>query len=135
MQLALIKEKSLNLQKTKEQNIDYDSLIFDLRNELEIANKELEIFRIKNNQKESLDNKIILKFEDEKAKLHEKIELYEKEIENLNALLNSNESSEILKEKLIYWEQRSKSESEKLELLEKSIVANVDSATIEKIFN
>ena len=43
--------------------------------------------------------------------------------------------NEVLKEKLDYWKERSAQESQKLELLEKSIIANVEPAIIEKIFN
>lgn len=134
MQLALIKEKSLNLQKIKEQNLEQDSFINEIKQELEDTKKELNLFKQQNNNQKVKDN-TIKNFEDEKEVLNQRIKYLETEIDRLNEMLLNNDSSEILKEKLEYWEQRSKQESEKLEILEKSIIANVEPAIIEKIFN
>ncbi|QKF72699.1 PAS sensor-containing response regulator [Aliarcobacter faecis] len=134
MQLALIKEKSLNLQKIKEQNLEQDSFINEIKQELEDTKKELNLFKQQNNNQKVKDN-TIKNFEDEKEVLNQRIKYLEAEIDRLNEMLLNNDSSEILKEKLEYWEQRSKQESEKLEILEKSIIANVEPAIIEKIFN
>lgn len=134
MQLALIKEKSLNLQKIKEQNLEQDSFINEIKQELEDTKKELNLFKQQNNNQKVKDN-TIKNFEDEKEVLNQRIKYLEAEIDRLNEMLLNSDSSDILKEKLEYWEQRSKQESEKLEILEKSIIANVEPAIIEKIFN
>ena len=134
MQLALIKEKSINLQKSKEQSFEQDILINDLNNELEELKKELEIFKSKNNSNNN-EKSLLKKQQDENIKLSDEIQELKKEIDKLNNIIETSDSSEVLKEKLEYWEQRSKQESEKLESLEKAIIANVEPSIIEKIFN
>ena len=73
--------------------------------------------------------------EEENNFLNQQIRSLKFEIEKLNETLNNSETNEVLKEKLDYWKERSAQESQKLELLEKSIIANVEPAIIEKIFN
>ena len=133
MQLALIKEKSENLQKTKEQNLEQETLLIKIKDELEETKKELNIFKLNNNDK--TNEKILKKLEEENNFLNQQIRSLKFEIEKLNKTLNNSETNEVLKEKLDYWKERSAQESQKLELLEKSIIANVEPAIIEKIFN
>ncbi|WP_198306217.1 response regulator [Arcobacter vandammei] len=134
MQLALIKEKSLNLQKTKEQCLEQEQLFRELKQELEDTKKELNLFKAQNNSKKN-DSSEIDNLKQENKALIERVEAFENEISRLKNMIDNSDSSEVLKEKLEYWEQRSKLESQKLEILEKSIIANVEPAIIEKIFN
>lgn len=58
----------------------------------------------------------------------------EKQLEELNDKLSAVESDEILLQKLEYWKTKAKSESARIEALEKQIIAHGDKSIMSKIF-
>ena len=186
IQLALMREKSDILTRSKEGNLEQNQIINDLRYKLERVQVELEHslksiekyvysnekLRIENKNfktelglykkntntntafklsKENSDLKLEIKklkeklvdieYKDEKIisqlKVNSEIKVSELE-EKINGLLekiDSMQSDEVLLQKLEYWKEKAKTETLRIENLEKQIIAHGDQTFMSKIFN
>lgn len=143
IQQALMKEKSEIYQKNKELIFENETLINNLKEELEITKNNLKE-ALKNNSKkiESIQlntdkndyEKMILEQRIENKNLKSKISDLENQLENLSNNIEEKNIDESLLEKLNYWKNRATNETSKLEQLERQVISSVDTAVIDKIF-
>ncbi len=101
-------------------------------------NKSLILTKENNELKTELQkvNENLTKYDSKKEREIDKIKTsYEKKIDDLEKKLKSMETTEVLHQKLTYWKEKAKDESQKNEDLEKQIIAYGDKTFMEKIFN
>jgi PAS domain S-box-containing protein len=96
----------------------------DLRLELKKAN--LSVADAKDEQDRSLKQ--------QRVNYEVKIDDLNEELNNLNTKLETMDSNEVLEQKLIYWKEKAKNESKRVESLEKDIIAHGDKNFMSKIF-
>lgn len=186
IQLALMREKSDILTRSKEGNLEQNQIINELRYKLERVQSELEHslksiekyvysnekLRIENKNfktelglykkntntntafklsKENSDLKLEIKklkeklvdmeYKDEKMisqlKVNSEIKISELEekVSGLLEKIDSMQSDEVLLQKLEYWKEKAKTETLRIENLEKQIIAHGDQTFMSKIFN
>lgn len=186
IQLALMREKSDILTRSKEGNLEQNQIINDLKYKLERVQIELEHslkniekyiyanekLRIENKNfktelglykkntntntafklsKENSDLKLEIKklkeklvdmeYKDEKMisqlKVNSEIKILELEekVSGLLEKIDSMQSDEVLLQKLEYWKEKAKTETLRIENLEKQIIAHGDQTFMSKIFN
>ena len=186
IQLALMREKSDILTRSKEGNLEQNQIINELRYKLERVQSELEHslksiekyvysnekLRIENKNfktelglykkntntntafklsKENSDLKLEIKklkeklvdieYKNEKLvsqlKVNSEIKISELEekVSGLLEKIDSMQSDEVLLQKLEYWKEKAKTETLRIENLEKQIIAHGDQTFMSKIFN
>jgi PAS domain S-box-containing protein len=100
----------------------------------ESADLRVEVKRLINKIKEIKENN---EQEIKQVRINYEIEIDEIEdkLEATQAKLDAIETNDVLSEKLEYWKDKSKNESNRVENLEKQIIANVSKEVMSKIFN
>lgn len=96
----------------------------DLRLDLKKANLAVE--DAKENQERALKQ--------QRVNYEVQIDELEEELNHINARLENMDSNEVLEQKLIYWKEKAKNESKRVESLEKQIIAHGDKNFMSKIF-
>ncbi len=106
-------------------------LAFKMTKENSDLRLELKKLKDKFAQLEQNDEKRVTQL---KVNYDEKIEELEEKITELTEQLDSVQSDEVLLQKLEYWKEKAKMETQRIENLEKQIIAHADKSLMSKIF-
>ena len=106
-------------------------LAFKMTKENSDLRLELKKLKDKLVQVEQNDEKKVTQL---KVNYDEKIEELEEKIAQLTEQLDSVQSDEVLLQKLEYWKEKAKMETQRIENLEKQIIAHADKSLMSKIF-